>query len=810
MKNVIIRIATLILVFAAAVFTIGKLLNQDTPNTTGQMQEATLPLVYMTWEGTQLNCLHGYLEEMDVAAMRDSLTPMNDNRELVIQIQPYQNRISSVSFEVITADGETSMENTKVNRLEQDENYVTATLQLQNKILINTEYMLKIQVTAGSRDIYYYTRVIQQDGLNTEAYLDFATGFYEKCLNGKEDALAEVLEPDETADNTNLNFVDIHCSTDQLTWADLDPQIYYKPTPSIRELNATTATIVMDYMISAVNEYGETNLYNVSEYYRMRYTQTRIMLLDFERTTQEIFNPENTVLQENGINLGIAGRDIHYKNDAERNFFAFVREGALWLYQVENQKMTQVFSFPQEENSDARDTYGQNDIRIIDIDSQGNMYFLVCGYMNRGNHEGETGIAVYSFDAVTATAQECLFVETKQSYSLLKKDMESLAYVTADRSRFYMLLGGKVYGITMETKQVETVVEGIKAGCYVGSGSGKQFAWLEQNDPYNSTQLQVIDLDTGETRTIACQENERIRPIGFMDNDLVYGIADAQDINTEHEGNEVFPMKRLVIVNEEGETVKEYAPEGIYVMEAVIEEKLLTLSRATKEGDSFQETSEDHIVNSVADEEASYGLTTATSTKKQTETILRVGTTIKEGAKPQIVRGKEILYDGTNTLTLEEETTQDELYYVYAKGELDSMYTSVSAAVQRADETLGVVVDNSRQHVWERGNKKTKIDLDVSRFPEAMLQYELDPEKLEEALGERVLDLSGCTLEMVLYFVSEGHPVLAKTPDGAVIIGGYDEYNTRLLYPGSTELEYYGMDDSTELFEEAGNIFLTY
>ncbi len=810
MKKVIIRIAALLLIFGASLFLIARMLNRDTPDTTGQMGEATLPLVYMTWEGTQLNCLHGYVQKMDVATMRDALTPINDKRELTIQIQPYDNRITDVSFEVITADGKTSMENTKVNKLEEDENYVTATLQFQNKILMNTEYVLQIQVRAGSRDLYYYTRVIQQDGLNTKAYLDFATGFYESCLNGDESDLAQVLEPDDTGDNTTLNFTNIHCSTAQLAWADLDPQVYSKPTPSIRELNATTATVVMDYMISAVNEQNETELYNVSEYYRMRYTQTRIMLLDFERTTQQIFNPENTVLQENGINLGIAGRDVQYKNDTKQNYFAFVREGALWLYQVATGKMTQVFSFPQEENSDGRDTYSQNEIQIIDMDENGNLYFLVCGYMNRGVHEGEAGVAVYYFDSVTSTIRECLFVDTKQSYALLKRDMQSLAYVSADRTYFYMMLGEKVYGIHMETRQAETVVEGIKPNCYVGSGSGKQFAWLEQNAPYDSTALHVIDLDTRQVRTITCQEQERIRPIGFMDQDLVYGVADAGDISTEHEGNELFPMKRIVIVNEAGETVKEYAPEGVYVTGAAIEEKVLTLTRARKQGGAFQEITEDHIVSSEADEQSSYGLTTSTGTRKQTEMILRVGTAIKAGMVPQIVRSREVLYEGSKTITLDPEPIQEQLYYVYAKGELDSMYASVNTAIKRADETFGVVVDSSQQHVWERGNKKTKIDLDVERIPQAMLQYDLNPDTLQASMEKNVLDLSGCTLDQVLYFVSEGRPVLAKTPDGAVIIGGYDEYNTRLLYQGETELEYYGMEDSTKLFESAGNIFLTY
>ena len=82
--------------------------------------------------------------------------------------------------------------------------------------------------------------------------------------------------------------------------------------------------------------------------------------------------------------------------------------------------------------------------------------------------------------------------------------------------------------------------------------------------------------------------------------------------------------------------------------------------------------------------------------------------------------------------------------------------------------------------------------------------------------GDQALDLTGCTLDAVLYYVSEGTPVVAKTPvteefpSGVVVIVGYDEYNTILLNPGETETFYYASDDSTDIFEEAGNVFLTY
>lgn len=88
-----------------------------------------------------------------------------------------------------------------------------------------------------------------------------------------------------------------------------------------------------------------------------------------------------------------------------------------------------------------------------------------------------------------------------------------------------------------------------------------------------------------------------------------------------------------------------------------------------------------------------------------------------------------------------------------------------------------------------------------------------DQEQIQKALGEEgvILDLTGCTLDSVLYEVSAQRPVLAKTgADSCVIMIGYDEYNTYLYDPKTGETKPYGMNDSTELFEKAGNVFLSY
>ena len=810
-KKVMIRVVVLLTVFLTALFGISKLMNRGTSETTEEMAAATLPLVYMLHGDTQLNCLRGYVKTMDVIAMRDSLTPMDNERTVMIQVEKFENKINGISFEILSSDGKKSLENTKVTKVTEDENYVTATLELQNKTLINTEYIMKIALSVGNREIYYYTRIIHEDGLHVKEYLDFVTGFYERCLNKTEEAvLSAAIEPNELGDNTTFAHMDIHSSYDQLTWNKLNPQVYYKPIPSIREINQTTATIVMDYMISTTNENNVTELYHVSEYYRMRFTESRIMLNNFERNTREIFNPNDDVLTREGINLGIAGKNLTYKNDARNNFFAFVQEGALWLYDVRTRRLAQVFSFPQEKNLGVRDTYHQNDIQIVSIDTQGNVYFLVCGYMNRGKHEGESGVVVYYYDAAALNVKECLFVDTKRAYPLLKQDVAALSYVNKERDIFYIMIEGEVYGIHMETRQVSNLVSDLKSGCHGSSKSGQQFAWMKENELYNSKTISVMDLETKRVREISGQSGERLKILGFIGEDLIYGVASESDIDITHNGNEIFPMNRLLIVNPDGKTVKEYNPQGCYIKNVVIEDKLMTIKRMANTNDGYEEVADDQIVNSVADEETAFGYTTLVTEKKETETILTVGVTIDEGSVPQIVRSRQVIYEGSRKIVLEPKEMKEEQYFVYAKGVLDSMNSSANIAVQRADAALGIVLNSKQQCIWERGNTKVKLDLDVNSFPSAFLSYDLDINRLQSEMDKTVIDLSGCTLEQIRYFISEGTPVMAKTPEGVVLIGGYDEYNYRLLKQGDTELSYYGKNDSEEMFAAAGNIFVTY
>ena len=93
-----------------------------------------------------------------------------------------------------------------------------------------------------------------------------------------------------------------------------------------------------------------------------------------------------------------------------------------------------------------------------------------------------------------------------------------------------------------------------------------------------------------------------------------------------------------------------------------------------------------------------------------------------------------------------------------------------------------------------------EINIDVD---DLIAQGETPRQILTEALnGRKVLDLTGCSVEQVLYYLNLNTPVFAMVNNEALLIVGYQ--------PDVNVVRKMGRQDSNTMFEEAGNIFLGY
>lgn len=811
MKRILGRLMVLLLVFVLGVAGTALLLNSETTDDRSDMNDSTFPEVMVDIGGVYANRMYGYAQPMQADFTRDSITPLDTSKKLSFVINPYDTKVKSLSYEIRTSDGSKVIKNKKIKKLREADSYLRASASIGNDLRMNQEYSMQISLDTDKGTVYYYTRVISRSQLNAEYYLAFVKSFYEKCMDkATADDLSSYLEPDSSGNPTNFASINIHSSLSEVSWGDLNPKIFRKGIPVIKDINETTASVSLEYQISAKDASGVTKIYDVTEFYRMRYTEARIRLLDFNRSAKQVFNPKAAAFTDEGLLLGIRDKTVNYMMNDEGTLITFVQQGDLWSYSPENGKITRIFSFRKDENGDFRDARVKHDIKIIRVSEQGDVDFVLYGYMNRGIHEGYSGVCVYHYSNDQNVVEEKVFIPTTESYEFLQKDLGTLSYVNKE-NKLFLLFAQKLYQVDINERTYEVLEEGIDDETFIVSDTNAHAAWLLKEET-DSGKIKEIDFDTMQTRVLSPEQGEQIRTIGFMNEDMVYGLLSDSDVLTDQNGHVKEGFHTLRIEDFEGNVKKEYHKDGLYVTDVTVGSTLMEFELSAKSGNtSYVLQKKDNIMNNKKG--AANRVSVELNNASGTGVVVRLALDVKPETEAPLVVYAKMRSMEEREVALDTQIPKENSYYVYALGGLDSIYSDPADAILRADEKMGVVLNRNQQYVWERGNKKAKIQLNIDDIPEIMKKGTWKVQELQKELEETgtVIDLSGCTLDSVLYQISAQRPVVAKTgKKKSVVIVGYDEYNTYLYDPQKQEVYPYGMNDSTALFEKAGNIFISY
>lgn len=838
MKKTIIRIAVCVVVFLASALIIGSIMNQGHNNMTMEMAPATLPMITMESGGVACNELHGNTVEMDVAYQKDCITLLGEGRQANFTVDTFGREITGISTEVRSIDGSRLIENSEVTGWKANGKSFSVSLTLKDLIDTNTQYSLTLILELeGEQKVYYYTTILWNDDVHISEILEFATDFHGK-LYDKEVAkeLTKYLEPNsKLTDNGTFHKVNIHSSFQQITWGSLEPVQEDAASIRLTQISGNVASLLMDFVVST-GEGKNKIYYNVEEYYRVRYTSERMYLLDYERTMTQI--PDTTRMYANDkILLGITDENVGMMESADGNTVVFSDMGQLLSYDAATNRLTVIFSFYDKDNADRRTLYDNHGIKILDVDEGGNVKFAVYGYMNRGRHEGETGIQIISYDNSLNTIEEEVYIPYSKSYAVLKDEMEQLLYRNRQQHVYFFLENG-VYDVDLENRSAEQLVSIRQDDSLQVSENHEIIVWQEGDDINHSNQLNVRNLNTGEQTVIRAEDGEAIRPLGFMGEDIIYGVARESDIRTENSGQIFYPMYKVCISNSSGNNLKEYGQDGIYIVDCAIEGNQITLSRIQRsENGSYQEILNDQIMNNVEEEPGQNKVVTADIDIYERYVQIQTKTTI-DTKTIKVLNPKEVVFEGGRELTLDA-VSEVSRYYVYNAYGVQGIYSAPGKAVKEAYDSSGVVTNDRGITVWLKGNRVSRNQIMAIKEESVTDQknsltvcldnilrhagitrnteYDLAQGKtaiqiLEENMtGVQVLDLSGCSLDAVLYYVNQDIPVLAILEDGeAVLVTGFNEFNVVIMEPSTGKLYKKGMNDATAWFAENGNHFITY
>lgn len=837
MKRTIIRSCVCVVTFVAALIVSSMLLNRGNTDMTADMEPPRLPSVYVDADGLRVNMMDGYLGEMEEEYMRGRLLPIGTDRKLSIGILTYGTQVESLAFEVRSADGTRLVEDTQVSGMTEEDGVLKADIVLKDLIDEGTEYCVIFKLTLeDGREASYYMRVIQQESPGMQEKLDFVASFSEDTFDDAScAALAVYMETDSSEDNSTLSRVTIHSSLDQLGWGSLDVRRETEPVFTIMDMTGQTASIQVEYLVSYTRYEREVHAF-VKEVYRIRTGPERMYLLDYERTMSEYFSEDASSFVDEEVVLGIRNTDVEMAESEGGNIVAFAQNGVLYSLNVTENRIARLFSFHDADNLDERAFPDDRNFKILQVDEAGNVFFMVYGYISSGRRQGYCGAQLYFYDGSANTVEELAFIPSGKSPEILKAQIDQLAYING-KYELYLFLNDQICCVHLDSQTVDITAENLSMDSCSVSESNRMIAW-QSGERYASESLILMNLSTGEQTRIEAGSGNYILPLGFMGEDIVYGIARQADITRDDTGAMVFPMYQVKIQDESGELLMTYEKEGYYVTGCEMSGNQIILSRVERDAQGDYVTAEDdQIVSSQTEAKRTNTIITVPTENDDRLTEIQLRSGIKTGQLKVLTPG-EVLYEGSRQVDLPPSQETVELYYVYSPDGEVTFAATPREAIERAEESSGSVTARGGFYIWRAERLHTsnqimaiegtaadeersslEVCLDVILTYEGVTRntgYLLEQGKtvaeiLQENLENvQVLELTGCSLENILYYPDREIPVLALLEDGnAVLITGFNERNVVLMDPQTGRISWMGLNDASAWFEENGNMFVS-
>jgi hypothetical protein len=274
----------------------------------------------------------------------------------------------------------------------------------------------------------------------------------------------------------------------------------------------------------------------------------------------------------------------------------------------------------------------------------------------------------------------------------------------------------------------------------------------------------------------------------------------------------------------------------VYIVKALADDNIIRLKRVEKKGGKFRKISDDSIQHQQNTSSKSFTLTSRVTDKALVEKYISLPAGFVMKGMPVTTSTKYVMVTENTTLHISNPTKNaTQKYYIYAYGQITASLYNAGDAIVLADSQMGVVMDNKNNIIWERGGKfnsktlsiidKEKVSADVSSIKACsnmLLQAAQVTATASELKGYSAMDilknyldtpvnLTGCTVDEVLYFVSSGKPVIAmKNSSDAVLITAYTSTSVTWYDPSTGSNSKMSLNSAEKYFSAAGYVFISF
>lgn len=844
-KNIILRVMVFLVVATVTAFFVNKLNNQGLDKVSKEMGEPTLPIVYCQLEGDVINRMFGYTHTVSTSLMRDGIVPLNNQHGVELLVNDEYDFGKKYSYELRSIAGDSLVEEGQLELGSLISGYRHCNVVFRMDLKENQEYVLVFIIEGrDGRTARYYTRVVDLEVNSAHKVVEYAHEFHNTAIKKTSSATANNVVYDALKYTgfdyyDDLSHVDIAASYKLMTFGELMPNVITEVATTITEIDKDYTVVHLQYVMEAESG-GATHYYNVDEYYTGVYDKSsgNVELLDYHRYQESMFDTEYIYKDSNSLAFGVTSDDdIEYVTAEDNEKLAFVREGELWYYDYATTSVTSVFSFNQGDYTDIRSMNQNMDINIVSMDDDGEIYFVVYGYMCRGDNEGKNGVSLYHFSPKDYKIEELFFVCVDEPFAIMEQEVGRFTYYDK-KGHFYYLLDGSIYDVNLRTMEQTTISSGLSSDKYAVSENRRVVAYPNSDLKEETTEIIIHDFATGEVTYENGGESDRFDALGFVGDDLIIGIANASDVYVPSDGEAILPFYKIAIISPLGDVLKEYEKSDLYIMDAEVQDDKIYLSRGIKRNNFFEDAEPDFISYKPKENENAMIEKTVYDMAAFDEEHLIFPSYIYISDSNRYIMTKAKVNDRYKSMEVKT-STNPESFYVFNNVGYVGEYASAGSAIIAVNElAAGQVVDSKGNTVYrsiEASTYNTVADqlyeVPCDNIEDSLLtcaficmDYEDNRVELEQVLAcdswEHAfethtlgvgINISGIDLSTALYFLDRDIPFAACIDDGRyVLVISYNEAAIRYYDPVIDEEVRVSRDEFEESLSKQGNTMYTY
>ena len=825
-------------------FLMNEINNSGLDEVSRELDEPELPVVYCEYGEKTINMMKGFTQTMSTGLMRDNIVPISENASVTFLVNDESEYGTSYGYELRTIAGDSLIEDGELYGVEDERGYTRCEVSFRMDMRQNQEYILVFLIKSNDKEtVRYYTRVAKLSEQYADEIIDYVSDFHSttfvKEVNSDEGNL--VYDNLTFKDNGgNLSHVNLDSPYELVSWGKLYPVVITAIVPSITEIDSDYAVIHLEYMVQTLGM-SDVRYYNVDEYYSAKYNKNseKVELLAYDRYMESIFDESYISKERNSISLGVADdTKVEFMTTEDNKKIGFVKEGQLYYYDYTTTNLVTVFSFAQGNYTDVRLTDRNLGIDIVNIDDEGNMYFAVYGYMNRGKHEGKNGISLYYFTSGDFKLSEKFFVECDEPYAVMKRETGRFTYFDDENSYFYYLLAGTIYRVNLNDMTQTTLVYGLPSDKYLVSLDKNVVVYPDNPNPEEVSSLLIHNFETGEEIICNGKTSDRLMALGFVGNDLIYGLSDRDDIVIAADGEAIMPLYKLYIISLTGEVLKEYSKDDIYILNAKVMEDKIYLERAVKVNNFFVEAEPDYISfkPEITDKKVTLTYNYDTDSTRVLDIVFPSNMYLSSSVKPIITKNRNS--DDFTTLKVKSVNNANS-YYIFDNSGFKGEYSSAGRAILTINEIgSGLVVDGNGNTIYRtlEATEYNTIASEIYEYPcdkisdtlmtcaymcieyiDGSVEYKdvMECESWEDAFAEYTygvgINISGINLKTALYFLDRDVPFAACIDDGRfVLVISYNSTHIRYYDPIEGEEVKVTRKEFEQLLSLQGNKMYTY